>query len=339
MTKEPTSSQHPPPVARITTLAVVLLAPILALSLSPWAANGSLWFLGMLPAAIGLSSSPRLAAGAAVLTPTLMGPALLLRELPAVGSMYMALIGAAIGLSALRGWNVMGSFAGPMAALALIGAPQVALASGTVRAESSLAAGLAMMGFVAAGGLWTTLIGRHLVGIKRPKAPTVVPLHTARYFAVALAVPVGVATYIAMTWVTSTNAWWLILTLFVVVQPYYAAASHKVVARVAGTLAGTLLAIAVAELLKHQPVIITSVALVLTVAAAWANLTRPYWVFVLFLTPAVVLQVTGGPSAIVTSALDRALYTTVASVAAIVLLTIGHTLITRKARESPASVN
>lgn len=183
------------------------------------------------------------------------------------------------------------------------------------------------------------MIGRHLVGIKRPKAPTVVPLHTARYFAVALAVPVGVATYIAMTWVTSTNAWWLILTLFVVVQPYYAAASHKVVARVAGTLAGTLLAIAVAELLKHQPVIITSVALVLTVAAAWANLTRPYWVFVLFLTPAVVLQVTGGPSAIVTSALDRALYTTVASVAAIVLLTIGHTLITRKARESPASVN
>lgn len=102
-----------------------------------------------------------------------------------------------------------------------------------------------------------------------------IDLHTARYFAVALGLLVGVAAYVAMQWLNSPAAWWMILTFFVVVQPYYTAASHRVVARVVGTLAGAVLAIVVAEFLKDQPVVITVVALVLTVAAPWANMTRP----------------------------------------------------------------
>ncbi len=318
------------PLARVSVLVVVLLAPMVVLSATPWSANSSLWFLGMLPAVMGLFSSPRLALGAAFLTPTWMCLALLLRDLPIAGSLYLAVIGAAVGLSALRGWHVMGSFAAPLAAFALIGAPHVALPSDTVPAGSTPTAVLAATGFVAAGGLWTTLVGSHMSAVLPFKPPAVVPLDTARYFALSLAALVGAATFIAMQWLSSPDAWWIVLTLFVVVQPYYAAATQKVVARVTGTLAGALLAIAVAEVLRGQQVMITIVALALTLAAPWANLTRPYWVFVLFLTPAVVLQTAGGSEAIVTSALDRVLYTVGGSLAAIVVLTIGHALIMRR---------
>ncbi len=338
MTNESAPSRPALPVARLSVLASLVLAPIVVLSATPWSADGSLWYLGMLPAVMGLFRGPSLALGAAFLTPTWMGLALLLQHLPVAGAVYMTAIGAAVGLSALRGWHVMTSFAGPLAAYALIGSPNVAISSSTVPAGSTLGAGLALMGFVAAGGLWTTLIGRHITAVIHLRPPPGVPLHAVRYFASALALLIGITTYVAMQWLNSPNAWWIVLTLFVVVQPYYAAASHRVVARVVGTLAGAALAVVVAEALEDEPVVITIVALVLTVAAPWANMTRPYWMFVLFLTPAVVLQTAGGTEAIVRGALDRALFTVVGAVAAIVVLTVGHQLITRGSGKSLSPV-
>lgn len=339
MTKESGASKRALPVVRLSVLAALLLAPIVVLSATSWSANGSLWYLGMLPAVMGLFSSPRLALGATLLTPALMGLALLLQDLPVAGAVYMAAIGAAVGLSAHRGWHVMGSFAGPLAAYALIGAPHVATSSGTVPAGSTATAGFTLVGFVLAGGLWTTVIGSRITSVVQLKPPPVVPMHTARYFAAALGLLVGFSTYVAMQWLDSPNAWWVVLTLFVVVQPYYAAAGHRVVARVVGTLAGAVLAVVVAEALKDEPVAIAIIALVLTVAAPWVNMTQPYWVFVLFLTPAVVLQTAGGAEAIVESALDRALYTVVAAAAAIVVLTVGHALIVRRSRKRSGPVD
>lgn len=333
MTNESAASKPVLAVARLSVLAALVLAPIVVLSATPWSADSSLWYLGMLPAVMGLFSSPRLALGAAFLTPTWMGLALLLQDLPVAGAVYMTAIGAAVGLSALRGWHVMTSFAGPLAAYALIGAPNVAISSGTVPAGSTLGAGLALTGFVAAGGLWTTLIGRHITAVIHLKPPPGVPLHAVRYFASALAFLAGIATYVEMQWMSSPDAWRIILTFFVVVQPYYAATSHRVVARVVGTLAGAALAVVVAEALKDEPVVITIVALVLTAATPWVNMTRPYWMFVLFLTPAVVLQTAGGTEAIVGGALDRALFTVVGAIAAILVLTVGHELITRRSRK------
>lgn len=329
MTNESASVNPVLPVGRLMVAAALLLAPIVVLSATPWSANGSLWYLGMLPAVMGLFSSPRLALGAAFLTPTWMGLALLLQDRPVAGALYMAFLGVVVGLSACRGWHVMGSFAGPLAAYALIGAPKVALSSGTVPAGSTLATGLALMAIVAAGGLWTTLIGQHVTAAVELRPPPVVPFRTACYFAGALALPIGVATYVAMQSLNSPNAWWIILTLFVVVQPYYAAASHRVGARVVGTVAGAVLAIVAAEALKDEPVVLTIAALMLTVGALWANMTCPYWMFVLFLTPAVVLQTAGGTEAIVTSVLDRVVFTVVGGAAAIVVLTVGHELIMR----------
>lgn len=325
-----TQSAHgqAPNVALLVVLALLLLAPMGALSLSPWQANSSFWYLGMLPTVIGLFSSARLGFAAAFVTPTVMGLSLLLRDLPTVGAVFMAALGIATGFSAMRGWHLMASFAGPLAAFALIGDLQVTLPSGTVSADSSFGSGLVVVGVVLVGGLWTAFIGRFVVRMVHMKPPKKFAFHTAGYYAAALGILIGVASYIAMRWL-DPDSWWMILTFYVVVQPYYADAAKRVAARVIGTLAGALLAVVIVTLLQDQPAIITILALVLTVAAAWANMKLPYWAFVTFLTPAVVLQTTGGSEAIEKSIAERAAYTLIGAAAAIVVLTIGHFFIER----------
>ena len=58
----------------------------------------------------------------------------------------------------------------------------------------------------------------------------------------------------------------------------------------------------------------------------------PYWAFVVFLTPAIVLQTAGGTEAIVHSIVERTGYTVIGGAAAVIVLTIGHALITGKHR-------
>ncbi|WP_407317454.1 FUSC family protein [Isoptericola halotolerans] len=311
----------------VALLAVLLLAPMVALSVSPWHANGSLWYLGMLPVIIGLFAGARVGFAAALVTPALIGISLLLHDMPVVGALYMAAVAVAAGLAAVRGWHLMLSFAGPLAAFALIGDLDVRLATGTVAADSSLTSGFVTVGVVLAGGLWTASLGQFVVRAFPVKPPKTVPRHTAGYYAAALGLLVGFATYVAMSSLDA-DSWWMILTFFVVVQPYYVDSAGRIAARVAGPLAGALVAVLIVAVLQDMPAVITALAIVLTVAAAWANMRLPYWAFVAFLTPAVVLQTAGGSGAIVDSIVERALYTIVGAAVAAVVLTAGHVLVT-----------
>jgi hypothetical protein len=327
------ATRHAPSLGVIVLLALLLLAPMVGLSLSPWHTNGSLWYLGMLPVIIGLFAGARVGFAAAVVTPAFIGISLLLHDMPIVGALYMAAIAVATGFAALRGWHLMLSFAGPLASFALIGDLDVRLTTGTVAADASLTSGLVTVGFVLVAGLWTASLGQFLVRVLPVKPPKTFPLHTAGYYAAALGLLIGIATYVAMSRLDA-DSWWLILTFFVVVQPYYVDSASRVAARVAGTLGGALVAVVIVAVFKDMPAVITALALVLTVAAAWANMKLPYWAFVTFLTPAVVLQTAGGSGAIVDSIVERALYTLVGAAVAAVVLTIGHLLVTRRRTRS-----
>lgn len=318
------------PVLHVSVLGIMLLAPVVVLGLSPWRVDSSSWYFGMLPTVMGLFVGPRLGYVAAVATPAAMGIALLLRDSPGIGGVYMAALGLLVGLSAIRGWNVLGAFAAPLAAMALIGAPRVVVpgtGQASIVADSTLTAGFVFIGIVLVGGLWTAFIGHRITAMLHLRPPALVPVGAARYFAAALAVLTGAAAYVSMRWLASPDSWWIILTLFVVVQPYYLTSLRRIGSRVGGTLVGAIVAILVVEVLHDYPFVITVVALALTVAAPWANLKRPYWMSVLFLTPAVVLQTAGGPHAIVTSAVERVLYTIIGAAAAVLVLSIGHAYI------------
>jgi hypothetical protein len=304
-------------------MALLVVAPMIALSASPLHVNSSLWYLGMLPALMGLFTHRRLALAASVLTPLLMGTALLLRDDPLLGALFMAVIGVATGLSAARGWHLMGAFAGPLVAFALIGNLHVALPGDTVAADASLISGLVTMAYVAAGGLWTTLMGAFVIRAVGVKTPRSVPGHTARHFAAALGILIGVAAYVCMQWLDPAS-WWIILTFFVVVQPYYADSARRMLERVGGTFAGALIAVIVVAALHDFPTVITVIAFALTLGAAYANLKLPYWVFAMLLTPAVVLQTTGTTHDLLFAIGERALYTLVGAAAAIIVMSVGH---------------
>ena len=315
--------------AVLVVVALLVIAPIVFLDLSPWKADGSLWYLGMLPALMGLFTGRRLALAAAVVTPAIVGISLLLHDLPPiVGALYMLALGAVTGLSARRGWHLMMSFSAPLAALALIGDMHVSLPSGRAAAGESAEALLVTMGVLLAGGLWTALLGPFVVGRLKVTPPPSVPERTSRYFAMAMGGLVGVVSFVALTWLPP-NSWWLVLTMYVVVQPYYAAMLTRVSQRVIGTLVGSTVAALVVAALHNLPGLIAALAAVLTLLAAWANLTWPYWVFVTFLTPAVVLQ-TAGPTRDVAQAIaDRAMYTLIGAALAAAVMALGHLYLVR----------
>lgn len=64
--------------------------------------------------------------------------------------------------------------------------------------------------------------------------------------------------------------------------------------------------------------------IVALVAAGVAYLTRPYWVYVLLLTPAVILLSTQGKETILDAGLQRVLFTLGAAIVATVVLVLGH---------------
>lgn len=320
----------------LVVMALVVVAPMVALSASPLHANGSLWYLGMLPALMGLYTHRRLALAASILTPLLMGIALLLRDDPILGAVFLAAIGVATGLSAMRGWHLMGAFAGPLVAYALIGNLHVALPGGTVAADASIASGLVAMAYIAAGGLWTTLMGAFVIRAMGVKSPRSVPGHTARYFGAALGILIGITAYICMQWLDPAS-WWIILTFFVVVQPYYSDSTRRMLERVGGTLAGALVAVILVEVLRGIPAVITIIAFVLTIGAAYANLKLPYWVFAMLLTPAVVLQTSGTPHDLLLAIGERALYTLIGAAAAIILMSSGHAYIVARRKRADAT--
>ena len=250
--------------SRRLLLTVLAIAPMLILSATSWSANSSLFYLGMLPAAIGVLINVRVAAAGGVITGALMMLAVPLRDEPIAGAFFMAAIGAVVGLSSVRGWHGVGAYAGPQTSFALIGAPMVALASGTVAIDSSWTATTMMGGTVAAGGLWIAFIGWLARHEFPPHEPHPVSNLAAGYFAGALAALVGIGAFIAMQWATSPNAWWLILTLFVVVQPFYATTLQRSASRVLGTVLGAVIAAFVAELLHGWPVLMSIATLMVT---------------------------------------------------------------------------
>lgn len=314
---------------RLIILLLLTVSPMLILSATSWSANGKLFYLGMLPAAVGLFVNVRVAAAGGVITGVLMVLAIQLRDDPVPGALFMAAIGAVVGISSLWGWHGVGAYAGPQTSFALIGTPTVALSSGTVAAESSSSATLTMGAFVAAGGLWIALMG-WLARDALPNSPsTMVPVSAARYFAVALASLVGIATFIAMRWAHAPDAWWLVLTLFVIVQPFYAATLQRTTYRVIGTVLGAIFAAIVVKVLTDAPLAITVITLLVTAGAAWAYLKQPYWVYASLLTPAVILQTPAHSGLALIADFDRVLFTVGAAAVAVAVLATGHRAITR----------
>lgn len=222
-------------VLAAVAIGLLLLGPVAALTLSPWGANAMWVFFGMLPSVMGLLVSVKHAAITAVVTALLVAAALALSGVPWAGALLMAAVGVGIGLSATRGWHLIGAAIGPTVAVALISQPRVATGQGVMLAAGSGTAMLATAAWVAGGGLWVALLGVVIARVLHPRPRARVAVRTAVHFAIGLGILAAAASYVCLRWLDPMS-WWILLTIFVVMRPDYATASRRTASRVVGTI-------------------------------------------------------------------------------------------------------
>ena len=193
----------------------------------------------------------------------------------------------------------------------------------TVLPHSSTAANVLVLGAVCViAGLWGAAAGT-VIGRKMPNMRlTGVGWRSTWLFAGALTVVCGIVTAVVGVMDLQQDGAWILLTILIVSQPGFHKTWRKVSDRLLGTFVGFAVALVVAVLLHGHPVALTLAAIVLLGIAAYLMLSgRPYWQFVTFLTPGVVLVV-GASSNIIATDINRVWSTIVGAVIAVGVLLI-----------------
>ncbi len=152
-----------------------------------------------------------------------------------------------------------------------------------------------LTGLVTLGAsLYVTLI--MFLARKFMHPPALTKLVTARVIAYSsiLAVVIGGVTWCVVHFNLGQGGAWIILTILVVFQPYLGTSFRKAGQRIAGTALGFILAMVIGLFISSGPWLYVVGVLLFMTAGASMMLGKPYWLFVIFLTPAVVLFTSAG---------------------------------------------
>lgn len=190
----------------------------------------------------------------------------------------------------------------------LAGIPTVAAVYATLPTQAS--PGTVAVGMLVGGGI---AVG---VGTRVPRTGELVGVdrRTSWRHAIAMAASVGVVVF-AVTALDLPHGYWIPMTMTLVLRPYGAETLAVARDRIAGTLAGAVLALIMVLFLPSWTAIMVIVGL-LVLILAYAILGR-YAQEVLFLTPFIVLLGTGGvAAATVGLAVQRILATLLGAVVA-----------------------
>jgi len=152
-----------------------------------------------------------------------------------------------------------------------------------------------MTGIVALGAsLYVTLI--LFIARRGMHSPALTKLVTERVLAYSsiLAVVIGGVTWCVVYFNFGQGGAWIILTILVVFQPYLGTSFRKAGQRIAGTALGFGLAMLIGLFVQTGPQLYVLGVFLFMVAGSVMMLGKPYWMFVVFLTPAVVLVTSAG---------------------------------------------
>jgi hypothetical protein len=172
--------------------------------------------------------------------------------------------------------------------------------------------------------LWGTAAGT----LMRSKVPhpslKQSPWRVTWIFTVVVTLECGVVALIVGLTKFQQDGAWVLLTILIVSQPGIQRTWRRVGDRLLGTLIGFGIALLVAIPLNGRPGALTLVAILLFGIASYRLLSgKPYWQFVAFLTPGVVLVV-GASSNVVSTDVNRVWSTIVgAAIAMVVLVVLG----------------
>ena len=251
--------------------------------------------------------------------------AALLSPYPLPGAVFFGLLTGGCALAAVRGIHSPVLMVPIFISFVLVAPPTVADASPLVTV-------LLTGAVLTLGGLWMTGTARVLFGRPSggPDRQEISPRVTVAY-AIIMAVILGVASFVILTSAKYHQGAWVLLTLIVVMQPTTHDTMTKSLQRLAGTVAGGLVALLLilAGLNPPYAVILGGVFIFFAFTARFA-LKRPYWQFVAALTPGIILlDAKGGDGITVTEA--RVGFTVIAVVIAVTITLAVKALVLRKA--------
>lgn len=229
---------------------------------------------------------------AVIATSILMLLAGLTAPWPTAAALLMAITGLAIGASSRLGLHPAAVQASVWPATTLIAArfeiPDVEWASQGI-GQVLVPAFLAII-----GGLWAMLLSS-AAGKKYPRF-IVKPVDslTAKLYALSLAVFLGIAAFMAATWMPGTRAGWALLSILVIVKPSLTDTRQRLLARSAGTVLGGLLAAGVSFLVPSPDTQNMIGALLMLVAIGLYAKGTSYAGYALALTASIILMASQG---------------------------------------------
>lgn len=308
----------------IALLTVSLMVPPVLFAIAGQVALASVFVYGGAIAMAATFYSMRLAIGLSFLAGGTGMIAVLLNTYPVAGGVFFGLLTGGCALAARRGLHSPVLMVPVFVSFLLVAPPEIAGASG-------FTAVLLTGAVLALGGLWLTgtarvLFGRSMGGAQRhefgPRA--------AVAFGVIMGVLLGVAAWGVLSFARFHEGAWLLLTLIMVMQPSPKDTVTKSLQRLAGTVAGGLIAVTLIVLGLGDPyaLLVAGVLLFGAFTLRFA-LKRPYWEFVGLLTPAIILLDTK-PGDGLKIAEDRVGFTVLAVVVALLIAVGVKAIVLRK---------
>jgi uncharacterized membrane protein YccC len=170
------------------------------------------------------------------------------------------------------------------------------------------------------GGLWGVLAGMFIAQRMPRKPPVPSSFHLALTYGLTLGIVTGAAMAVVVAMQLQHGGAWMILTIIVVAQPGLHRTWTKTRDRLIGTALGFAIALAVGLVITQTTLVLLAGLLFMAISAfILLESGRPYWQFVTFLTPAIVL-VEGAGTDVVATDMARIWFTVLGAAIAVAVL-------------------
>jgi hypothetical protein len=274
-------------VGAILLVVLPLFIPDVVIEFTPLAPAASMVIAGILPAVIAWTYAPRYAIATIPISTLTNALAVLVFGHPMATTFLVLAIAIMVGVSALLGLHPVTIFVAVQPVITVISGYRIVSFDDTT--PGTLGQALICAGLVALGGLWAVLVGAILLRDESSGPPDPVPTRIVAFYTGALVLLLVPTAYVASTWFLGTTAGWLLLTILLVTRPTYDESRLMIAERALGTVAGSVLAAAVALVVSNASALVLIGTLAMVVAAVLQLMHARYAYFAAFVTTAIVL--------------------------------------------------
>lgn len=249
-------------------------------------AGASVVILGSILALSTTATASYRAGVSAVVALLLLTPlALLAGMVPVAGACLMAVMCLLSGATALWGLHVAFRLVPLYIAFLMLSPPVL---NGVAAEPLSSPYVLSVTAMLAIGCLWVLVLARPFMKKLPKRELTHNPLSATVTYTTATTVLCSLSTLVVLMLDAGHSGAWLILTLLIVMQVAPAATLDKTAQRLGGTVLGAVLAAGI-SFVATTAAGLAAWAIVMLVAAMTVFTGPKYWLYVTFLTPAVIL--------------------------------------------------